>query len=87
MSIYELVKIVRKKNKEAIFRTQIYETIKAHFDKQEELGDTIKVLSLFFIDKVDNYVHHDSLIRAIFIEEFEKLKKNYSQFTQRIKKN
>lgn len=67
-------------NKEAIFHTQIKETIKAHFDKQKELGDNIKVLSLFFIDKVDNYVGQDSLIRAIFNEEFEILKKNYKQF-------
>ncbi len=67
-------------NKEVIFRTQIHETIKSHFDKQEELGETIKVLSLFFIDKVHNYVASDGLIRTIFLEEFEKLKKNYSKF-------
>ncbi len=67
-------------NKEAVFRTQIKETIKAHFDKQAELGDRVKVLSLFFIDKVDNYVKEDSLIRRIFIEEFDNLKKNYSEF-------
>jgi len=67
-------------NKEAIFRTQIHETIKAHFDKQEELGEEIKVLSLFFIDRVHNYVANDGMIRTIFIEEFEKLKKNYDKF-------
>lgn len=68
------------KNKEAVFRTQIHETIKAHFDKQEELGETIKVLSLFFIDRVANYVNKDGLIRAIFCEEFTKLQKNYLKF-------
>jgi type III restriction enzyme len=67
-------------NKELIFRTQIRETIKSHFDKQSEIGDRIKVLSLFFIDKVDNYIQSDSLIRNIFIEEFNKLKKNYELF-------
>jgi type III restriction enzyme len=67
-------------NKEAIFRTQIRETIKAHLDKQRELGVQIKVLSLFFIDKVDNYVNSDSLIRNIFTEEFERLQKNYEAF-------
>ena len=67
-------------NKEAVFRTQIRETIKAHFDKQEELGMGIKVLSLFFIDRVDNYTHEESLIRKIFVEEFERLKGNYDQF-------
>ncbi|TSC99603.1 MAG: type III restriction enzyme [Parcubacteria group bacterium Greene1014_20] len=68
-------------NKAVIFRTQIRETIKAHFDKQESLGDSIKVLSLFFIDKVDNYVYSDSLIRNIFIEEFNYLRKNYPRFS------
>lgn len=67
-------------NKEAIFRTQIRETIKAHFNKQDELGSKIKVLSLFFIDKVDNYVRADGIIRKVFIEEFEKLKSNFNQF-------
>ena len=67
-------------NKEAIFRTQIRETIKAHLSKQDELGDQIKVLSLFFIDRVENYVSEDGLIRKIFVEEFEKLKNNSEFF-------
>jgi type III restriction enzyme len=67
-------------NKELIFRTQIRETIKSHFDKQSSIGNRIKVLSLFFIDKVDNYIHDNSLIRNIFTEEFNKLKKNYDLF-------
>ncbi|MFA7252605.1 MAG: DEAD/DEAH box helicase family protein [Candidatus Paceibacterota bacterium] len=67
-------------NKEVIFRTQIRETIKAHFDKQKEIGEDVKVLSLFFIDRVDNYIHEDSLLRNIFNEEFEKLQGNYAKF-------
>jgi len=66
-------------NREAIFRTQIGETIKAHLNKQKELGDKIKVLSLFFIDRVANYVD-GGLISKIFEEEFGKLKNNYDQF-------
>jgi len=73
----------RSENKEAIFRTQIHETIKAHFDKQEELGDQVKVLSLFFIDKVENYRGDDVLIKSIFEEELEKLKVNYEAFQSR----
>ncbi len=61
-------------NKEAIFRTQIRETIKAHLSKQEKLGDQIKVLSLFFIDRVENYVSDQGIIRKIFVEEFERFK-------------
>lgn len=72
-----IFKVEEQKNIEQIFRTQIQETIKTHFEKQTELKD-IKVLSLFFIDKVDNYIYKESLIRKIFEEEFEKLKsKNY----------
>lgn len=58
-------------NKEAIFRTQIRETIKSHIRKQEELGDQIKVLSLFFIDEVKNYRGENPLIKRIFEEEFK----------------
>lgn len=67
-------------NKSEIFRTQIRETIKNHFDKQNQIGDRIKVLSLFFIDKVDNYVPADSLIKQIFREEFQLLQKNYERY-------
>lgn len=69
-------------NKEAIFRTQIRETIKAHCNKQADLGSGIKVLSLFFIDRVDNYAKADGIIRRIFEEEFEKIKKNFSHFKE-----
>lgn len=69
-----------QENKEAIFRTQIRETIKAHMRKQEEVGSEIKVLSLFFIDRVDNYVKTGGLIRKIFIEEYEKLKDSFDHF-------
>lgn len=72
--------LAESENKEAIFRTQIRETIKTHFDKQAELGDAVKVLSLFFIDKVANYIHDNSLIRVIFVEEFERLKWRYERF-------
>lgn len=67
-------------NKEAIFRTQIRETIKTHIRKQEELGDQIKVLSLFFIDEVKNYRGDDPLIKRIFNEEFEAQKSRSSLF-------
>ena len=64
-------------NKEVIFRTQIRETIRAHFIKQQEVGDRLKVLSLFFIDKVDNYVAEEGLVKKLFIEEFKKLQEQY----------
>ena len=67
-------------NKEAIFRAQIRETIKAHMKKQENLGARIKVLSLFFIDRVENYYSDRGIIRQIFQEEFNNLKSHYSCF-------
>ena len=67
-------------NKEAIFRTQIKETIKAHMRKQEELGEQIKVLSLFFIDEVKNYRGENPIIKNIFEEEYKKQKSNFELF-------
>lgn len=66
-------------SKEEIFRVQIEETIKAHFRKQRELLPSgIKVLSLFFIDRVANYVETDGVIRRLFDESFERLKSRYA---------
>ncbi|MFA6897141.1 MAG: DEAD/DEAH box helicase family protein [Patescibacteria group bacterium] len=68
-----------KQNKTDIFREQISNTIKLHFEKREKhrnLG--IKVLSLFFIDKVANYVENDGVIRKIFTEEFNRLKVEFN---------
>ena len=70
-----------KASKEEIFRVQIRETIRTHFNKQKNLLEhKIKVLSLFFIDRVNNYINNDSLLRKIFNEEFDKLKKNFELF-------
>jgi len=61
-----------------IFRAQIRETIQQHMEMQQKLaGRGIKVLSLFFIDRVANYTAPDGLIRRIFDEEFKKLKTRY----------
>ncbi len=60
-----------------IKRTQIQETIKEHFEKERRLRPKgIKVLSLFFIDRVASYAEDDGFIRKAFIEEFEELKKD-----------
>lgn len=70
-------------SREALFRKQIEETIKAHFAKQWELrAYGVKVLSLFFIDRVANYVPDDGIIKRIFDETFDKLKKNESDFSK-----
>lgn len=68
-------------SKEEIFRIQIRETIKAHFRKQKEmLPHGIKVLSLFFIDRVANYTAPQAIIPRLFDEEYERLKLQYPFF-------
>ncbi|RME42914.1 MAG: DEAD/DEAH box helicase [Caldilineae bacterium] len=63
--------------REEIFRVQIRETIRQHMQMQQKLqGKGIKVLSLFFIDRVANYTDpQNGVIRQIFDEEFEKQKR------------
>jgi type III restriction enzyme len=62
-------------NREQVMREQIEQTIRLHFEKREKLREiNIKVLSLFFIDKVDNYVQSDGFIRKTFIQEFNRIK-------------
>jgi type III restriction enzyme len=59
-------------SKEAQFRAQIENTILTHIEKQAKLYDRgIKVLSLFFIDKVANYTSDEGIIRKVFDEMFE----------------
>ncbi len=65
-------------SKREIFRIQIERTIERHMRLQEDLQNKgIKVLSLFFIDRVANYVRDDGLIKVIFDEAFENIKKRY----------
>ena len=65
------------------FRVQIEETVRIHMQKQRaliEAGKTIKVLSLFFIDRVANYVPHDGLIKTLFDEAYRKISKDFGRF-------
>lgn len=69
-------------NPDVIKRLQIRKTIQEHFDKQKRLKNRgIKVLSLFFIDKVANYRTYDTETGEVqkgkyalmFEEEYNKL--------------
>lgn len=59
-----------------IMKAQIQETVKEHFEKELRIhrtqpdGKKMKVLSLFFIDKVANYFPEDGKIRQWFIEAY-----------------
>jgi type III restriction enzyme len=70
-------------DKESIMKTQIEQTIEEHFLKTMMLKPFgIKVLSLFFIDKVDNYLKENGIIRKFFVESFNdlKLRPGYEEF-------
>ena len=56
-----------------IIKRQIELTIDDHFDKQRRLGDGVKVLSLFFVDKVMNYREYTSngVSKGKFAQWFE----------------
>ncbi|CAA9271647.1 MAG: Type III restriction enzyme, res subunit:DEAD/DEAH box helicase, N-terminal [uncultured Chloroflexia bacterium] len=67
-----------------VFRTQIRETILQHMRMQDQLEEKqIKVLSLFFIDRVANYVDDDGLVKRLFDEEFDKLRPKFRRFADR----
>jgi type III restriction enzyme len=63
-----------------VMRVQIRETVKEHFEKELRIkkllptmvGPTVrlKVLSLFFIDRVANYANEDGKIRQWFIDAY-----------------
>ena len=70
-------------DKRAIFRAQIEETIETHLKTQERLrSQGVKVLSLFFIDRVDNYAGDEPMIRRLFDEVFDKLKAEYEPWRE-----
>jgi type III restriction enzyme len=78
-----------------LFREQIRYTVEEHLRKQKRLRPMgIKVLSLFFIDRVDNFVGESStqksgptddglypgIIRDLFDEAFDDLRKHFPDF-------
>ena len=64
-------------DRDAVMKEQVKETVKAHFEKELKIhrtleeGKRIKVLSLFFIDKVANYAPADGKIRRWFEESYK----------------
>ncbi len=73
-------------DKKAVFREQIRLTISQHFKKKEHLKTQgIKVLSLFFIDRVANYQNENGLIRRLFIDCYdEEYLKNYGKAPHKV---
>ncbi len=62
------------KNCSLIFNEQLYWLIYRHFEKKKVLKKKgVKCLSLIFIDRVDNYIQPDGIIRKAFIEQYKKI--------------
>lgn len=73
-----LTERARGSNLENLFRKQLYWLIYTHFDRKKKLKEQgIKCLSLIFIDRVDNYVPEDGLIKKLFHEQYKKV---YQEF-------
>lgn len=68
--------------KKEIQKQQISEAIERHMIKFEELKKKdIKVLSLFFIDKVANFLSvENGWMEEYFVEEFDRLKADFDSF-------
>lgn len=66
------------KDLSVIFGEQLYWLIDSHFRKKEKLKQLgIKCLSLTFIDRVDNYIQPDGIIKKAFIEQYKKAHKDF----------
>jgi type III restriction enzyme len=64
-------------DEDEIVRFMIRETIREHLEKKKKLNPKgIKVLSLFFLNRVDDYLSEDGIVRRMFEEEFNKLIEN-----------
>ena len=64
-----------------IFRAQVEQTIEQHMRTQQALHSRgIKVLSLFFIDRVANYTTENGFIRTTFDAAFNSIKSRYPLF-------
>ena len=79
--VYRMTDVLGETTRNDIFRVQIDQTIREHMQAQETLLPRgIKVLSLFFIDRVANYVSDEGLIRALFTEAYRRHQGDYAFF-------
>ena len=70
-------------DRDALFESQIRYTIEEHFRKQKWLKkEGLKVLSLFFIDRVSNYADEDGIIRVLFNKAFNEIKNNFDDWKE-----
>ena len=71
-------------DRQAVFASQIRYTIREHFLRQERLRSRgIKVLSLFFVDRVANYEGEQPVIKKLFDAAFDELKLGFASWRER----
>lgn len=89
----ELLEKERAADFSGLFRQQLHWLIRRHFQKKLGLDERnqpvgpglpergIKPLSLIFIDRVDNYIKDDGIIKTLFREEYAALHREYLKDT------
>jgi type III restriction enzyme len=67
-------------DREAAVSAQIRRTIQEHMERQIRLAPRgIKVLSLFFVDRVSSYTAEDGVVRRLFDHHYEELRSQRSE--------
>jgi type III restriction enzyme len=69
--------------KDAILEAQIRFTVERHLQKQKrirDMGFSVKVLSLFFVDRVESFRDESGLVRQLFIKAFNEAKAAYPEW-------
>lgn len=70
-------------NEDEVIRTMVIETIQTHLERRKKLNPKgLKVLSLFFINRVDDYLPKNGWLRKMFEEEFKNvIKQEFPEFS------
>lgn len=69
--------------KDAILEAQIRFTVERHLQKQKrirDMGFNVKVLSLFFVDRVESFRDENGPVRRLFVKAFDDAKAAYPEW-------
>lgn len=70
-------------DRDAVFEAQIEFTIRRHFEKQRDLKPLgIKVLSLFFIDRVASWTDDAGTVRQLWPKVFKRVQAEFPEFAE-----
>ncbi|MGX6447165.1 restriction endonuclease [Patulibacter sp. S7RM1-6] len=67
-------------DRQGIWRDQLYQTIRSHIQRQHQLdaeGEPVKVLSLFFVDRVADYEGDEAVLPKLFDEAYAEAVKKF----------